>query len=270
MTDTYDEEIRFTDAVLGDVLDALESLGILDETILVVFSDHGEDFGDHRDVGRHGHQVYDSVTHVPLMIRWPAGGVTPRTVHDAVGLVDVAPTLLELLGLAVPPQFLGRSLVPLLRGEVSVAESPRFAISENLSVFRRTGIESDGFKLIVNDDWNRAKIDPSRITDVHAEVFGNRGVPVELYDLRVDPGERQNLVRSDDSGNGEASTPEAAARYDGLARLLEKVMERSEEVRASGPARGSLSEGGAGALILDKLNELGYMGEVGSNEEPGR
>ncbi len=111
--DLYDGEVAFTDLQVGRVLDALEEGGLADDTIVVLFSDHGEEFEDH-GMTLHGHTLFGELVRVPLIVRAP--GFTPRRVAGNVGLVDLLPTLIELVGLAPPPTAGGRSLVPAMRG----------------------------------------------------------------------------------------------------------------------------------------------------------
>jgi arylsulfatase A-like enzyme len=135
---------------------------------LFVTSDHGEAFGDHRTY-THGKTLYDELLHVPLLVQGPA--FTPRTVEDAVGLIDLGPTILDLFGLFTPPTFLGQSLVPLLDGRTASLTRPLVAEGR----LRRALTSPDGLKVIEDE---RRKV-------------------VEVYDLFADPGERRNLFDLD-------------------------------------------------------------------------
>ncbi len=178
----YDGEIRFTDDVLGQVVSRLEQLGVLEDTIVVVTADHGDEFFEH---GRKGHQqtLYDESTHVPLIMRFPTTIRAGTEVSSTVRLMDVAPTILALAGVSAPPGFgtseprppqAERSLLPWLAGreadgltvfgDLEVRDAPR-----PLASIRTP----DGMKLI--DDLSDANRD-------------------ELYDLATDAGERSNLI----------------------------------------------------------------------------
>lgn len=112
----YDQEIRYTDDLLGGFLDVLEQQGLDEDTVLIVTSDHGEEFGLHQ-WGGHGFGVWDAAILVPLVIRAP-GLVPEGTVVDLpVGVVDLVPTVLDLLGLRLPRPVQGSSFAPELRGE---------------------------------------------------------------------------------------------------------------------------------------------------------
>lgn len=110
----YDGAALHADAEIRRLFLALESRGVPNESILVYSADHGEGFLEH---GRflHAGTVYRELTHVPFALRLPA--VAPRSVETVVSLLDLAPTLLEALGIDRPPSFSGRSLLPLMRGE---------------------------------------------------------------------------------------------------------------------------------------------------------
>ncbi len=110
----YDGGVAYTDDRIGDFLDQLRAFGLFDSSWIVVTSDHGEEFGEH---GRMLHsQPYKETARVPLIVKPPGPG-TGRSIAQAVGLVDVMPTLLELAGLEGGPPLQGRSFLPLLEGK---------------------------------------------------------------------------------------------------------------------------------------------------------
>jgi arylsulfatase A-like enzyme len=112
----YDEGLRYTDDYLASLFGWLARSGLLDRTLVVVTSDHGTEFGEHGGLG-HARGVYDEQLHVPLVFRHPTlvrGGLR---IAEPVSSVDIVPTVLGLLGVAVPPGVQGTSLVGCLRGE---------------------------------------------------------------------------------------------------------------------------------------------------------
>lgn len=119
----YDGEIRTADEQIRDLFTALGKRRLLERAVIAYSADHGEEFRDHGG-WRHGATVYQELLHVPLLVKVP--GIAPRRVSQAVSLVDLAPTLLEALGLAIPPSFQGRSLAPLQRGE-TLPDRPVYA-----------------------------------------------------------------------------------------------------------------------------------------------
>ncbi|HET6304872.1 MAG TPA: sulfatase [Myxococcota bacterium] len=118
----YDGEIRYTDEVLGKVLDGLDRRGRLANALVVVTADHGEEFFEHGGKG-HRRTLFEEVVRVPLVVRWPGRVEAGRVVEDPVRLVDVMPTLLALAGVELPVAVQGRDLGPLLRGE-TLPEAP--------------------------------------------------------------------------------------------------------------------------------------------------
>lgn len=166
--DKYDGEILAVDAMFSRLMAKLDAEGLTDDTVVIFLSDHGETFAERKSSYFIGHGVlYQEVLRVPLMIKIPSGpkGRIPHIVE----LIDVMPTVLEIVGLKVPEGIDGSSLF-------EKAREPRGRHPARAELVFR-GMESvrvPGFSLI------------SRET--------RRGVRTELYDLRQDPGETRNLV----------------------------------------------------------------------------
>ena len=132
----YDGEIHFADRHVRGMVDALDGAGLMDDTVLVVTSDHGDEFHDHGSTG-HGKTLYQEVVRVPLAMRLPPA-MTARleadgplmgpgsTIDENVSLVDVAPTLLDLVGAPALRKTDGVSLVPLLRGQRPAEPRPLY------------------------------------------------------------------------------------------------------------------------------------------------
>ena len=165
-TDPYVAELLFADAQLGRLLDALDRLQLADRTVVVVAGDHGEGLGDHGEE-THGLLVYDSVLRVPLIVRAPA--IQPRRIADVVRLVDVAPTVLDLLGVEAPPSD-GTSLVRALNGgRLDVEAYAESLYPARLGLAPVHALRDGRFKLI-------------------------DGPEPELYDLERDPFEQHNVI----------------------------------------------------------------------------
>jgi arylsulfatase A-like enzyme len=148
----YDQEIRTFDDRLGEVLDELERRGLADSTLVVVTSDHGEEFLEHGSVF-HGYTLYEEQLRVPLVLRDPRrrGGVRVETITRHV---DLLPTLLDLLGVETPAGLQGASLVPLLEGAGAPHSEP--AVFAEVSVHgtrivKLRSLSRGGWKLVESD-----------------------------------------------------------------------------------------------------------------------
>lgn len=150
LVDRYDSEIAFSDAEIGRLIDGLRRRDDWDRTIVVVHADHGEEFFEHGGV-HHGSTLYDEQIRVPLVVRVP--GIAPRVVADSVGLVDVKPTILELLGLADGRGDDGSSLLREMLGlRRTIERPPTFAeIHEGSSLGVRADAVGDGKVKVIAD-----------------------------------------------------------------------------------------------------------------------
>jgi arylsulfatase A-like enzyme len=128
----YDGGIRYVDeSLIGALVTELKRLGIYDRTLILVTSDHGEEFGEHdpkRFYDAHCTNLYDSLIRVPLILRMPGRFASGQVVGEQVRLIDIPPTILELLALDVPNAMEGTSLVRVMEGIHDAG--PRWAISE--------------------------------------------------------------------------------------------------------------------------------------------
>ena len=193
--DLYDAEIRYTDRELGRLLDGLRRLGLLDHAVIVVTSDHGEEFGEHGSMEGHQWTLYDEVLHVPLLVAAPGLDQGIR-ISRIVESIDIAPTLLRWAGIEAPPSYQGRPLQELLTGT--------------------PGARADGRSLLPPVEWEerafaelgRFVIRASLRTPDHKLIYtkdthgkSRLGVPIEpgfeLFDLHADPLEHDNLYADD-------------------------------------------------------------------------
>jgi choline-sulfatase len=118
----YDAELHYVDESLGQFFGFLQTKGLFDKALIVFLSDHGESLGEHGEA-THGYFIYQSTLHVPLLIHFPArGGPLSARVGKPVALVDVAPTVLDFLGIPVPSQFQGQSRLGLFRSQPSAGD----------------------------------------------------------------------------------------------------------------------------------------------------
>lgn len=163
----YDGGIRYVDDWIGQFLDLLRELELLDRATLVLVSDHGDEFQEHGSVGHE--KLYSPVTRIPLIIR-PPGGVKAQRFSQIVAAVDLMPTLLDLQGLAPPPMAQGRSLVPLMEG--GDAGLP-IAFGESNYFGKRRFIAFEDFRLLYTEHTGETELyrfreDPHELEDVGA------------------------------------------------------------------------------------------------------
>lgn len=175
MRRNYYAKITTVDEQVGKVLQALDDKGWLDDSLLIFCSDHGEMLGDHGLAYKW--LMYDSITHIPLIVRHPGSITNPSSSDDLVSLMDLGPTILQAAGLDVPTYMEGRSLVPYLQGN---DVTPRdFVVCE------------DNYQIMFR-------------TQTHKLVYHPGQELRELYDLQADPDELWN--RWDDAAHAEAKS----------------------------------------------------------------
>jgi arylsulfatase A-like enzyme len=185
----YDAEIAEVDARIGRVLAALDELGLTDDTLVAFTSDHGEELYGRYSYFFHSWSIYDSVLKVPLILSAPRQLPRDTTVDTVVESIDLAPTVLEVLGIPVPSSYEGRSLVPLIAGDEETSANPGAAFAE-LGPYIQS-IRTDRWHYVYNP---RELSSPgSRHNDA-----GRRGVfdiaREELYDVREDPAQLHNVA----------------------------------------------------------------------------
>lgn len=233
----YDGVLAAYDDLLARFLHLLDERDLLENTIIVVTSNHGEDLGEHLSGFNHG-TLYDSVVHVPLIVSGPGIGPAGAVVDLPVQTIDIAPTLLELAHIPADLTMDGRSFASVLRGG-STADLPADRPAFILTNLRALAVRTTTRKLMLLDRADRmVAIGSEPVTD-------GRGPHYEYYDLRTDPGETQDLFES---------SPEQGLD------LMEALM-RFQAERAAATASGE------GLVVDDKLKAVlqkqGYWNVVG-------
>jgi arylsulfatase A-like enzyme len=189
LSDLYDAEVAWADALVGRVIDALERAGAMDDTVVIVTSDHGEHLGEH-DMLDHMMTMYDPALHVPLIVRYPRAFAAGTRSDELVSLVDIAPTILDLCGAA--------DRAPALRAELgSLAsdkrEPQKFVLAGNEKPLT-------GIKLLQTKypgyDWESIDYRMRCLRAPAHKLIWNESHSVELYNLSKDPGETDNLADS--------------------------------------------------------------------------
>ena len=204
----YRAGLAFADEVFGRTMDALAASALPADTVVAVVSDHGELLGEHGTLS-HGRWLHEELVRVPLFLRAP-GALEAGEVPGSCGLVDVAPTLLELVGAPPLPAADGRSLVPLARGKEAghpvYAEEERAVPRSRERVMRLASARTESAKYVVTFDRETGALESE-----------------ELYDLRADP--RAKTPRE--------ATAEAIAALDpALCRAVERLRARVRPTRA--------------------------------------
>ncbi|HEY0712637.1 MAG TPA: sulfatase-like hydrolase/transferase, partial [Polyangia bacterium] len=177
LEERYDYEIAFVDKWVGKILSALEANGLRQNTAIVVVADHGEAWGEHKHYF-HGQDLTEEQLRVPLIVSVP--GMQPVVVDEEVSLVDIGPTLLDLIGLQAPPVFRGRSMMPAIRGDAApsgTAVKPVFAelLPANAWPKHEVMMVLGGKKIV------------HKITERRWELFDLTKDPKQQRDLSRDP-----------------------------------------------------------------------------------
>ena len=190
--DLYDAGVAEADEMIGELLDTLRAQGALDDTLVILTADHGEELGEHGLWEHDWH--FQSNLEVPLIMAWPPGLPADKRVAPGVQLIDVLPTICELLELELPADAAGAdpeghidgtSLVALARGAAGSVRAFAFAENENFLAVQDTAAEGPRFKLVV-----AAGVECAKALELRADsVF-----PL-LYRLDLDPGETRSVLQ---------------------------------------------------------------------------
>jgi len=228
--DAYDNAIHWTDRNIGHLLKVMDEVGVLDRTVVVIASDHGEAFGEHGTEG-HARNLYREAVHVPWILSLPFRLEKPVVVESVVRNMDIWPTVLDLLGLPSIPDAEGISLVPLIQAAAEGRDPGDAAPASAVAQLDQT--------------WGRIGADPApmvAIRETDSRLIFRHAQPdrPEFFDLASDPGEQRNL---------------AAEQPDQLAPLLDEA----RAVAARRPDEGRVIEVPVDDYNLTQLRALGYI-----------
>lgn len=179
----YDGALNYLDAELGKLFDELRSRNLLDNTLVVITSDHGEAFGEHDNLFQHGHSLYRELIHVPLIIRFPRKVPAGLTISPPVSLRDVPRTITSLAVPGASSVFPGESLAAFWSAEGSKMYSERKPLLAEVS--GREGVHE---AMPISKGWVKSLITPQW----HFIIYESGRV--ELYDIKQDPKEIRNLA----------------------------------------------------------------------------
>ncbi len=229
--DYYDGEIAYTDSQIGRFIEGLKDMGVEGRTLIVLTADHGEGLGD-KGEDTHSVFLYESTVRVPLILSGASGLSPGKVVRDQVRLIDIYPTILDVMAIEPPAGISGVSLVPLIKNGAEDVERPVYLetyanrLERGWSILK--GVRMGGWKYI-------------------------RAPEPELYNLRDDPGEENNLYDKES---------DRAAR-------MEEVLRDWENKRA---VRERIEPRITDKSILERIRSLGYVGAGGAGpdfKEPG-
>jgi arylsulfatase A-like enzyme len=228
--DLYDGEIRHLDAQLAGLVESLESASLLENTLLVVTSDHGEEFGEHG--GRyHGTTLYQEQLRVPLSIRWTGRLEGGRRIKETVRSIDIAPTLLGLMDVPIPRSFQGISRTNLILGQSTGVPS------EEPPAFAQVGLndlapDRDLF-CVVGPRWKY--------------IRDRRSSWRRLFDRQRDPGEHHDV----------------STIHPQVVHAMERIVLGSADGARPTPRRPAMAaeEGALDPQLTRMLRALGYLGE---------
>lgn len=224
----YDGEIRHTDAYLGRLFDRLKESGLWDDSVIIVTSDHGEEFFDHGQKG-HKRTLYSESVHVPLIVKLPSAAQTGRD-SRLVSLVDLFPTILELAGIELEVPHQGASLF------APEPDPERSIFFELLSTFYHRLTDGPGFRR-VDEEWLAIRRGDHKLLIVPAEQR------VELYRVSSDPAEQHDIAI------------EAPELVEQLEAVLTEWRERSRMLSEVG----SSTEAELDSTQVERLRALGYL-----------
>jgi arylsulfatase A-like enzyme len=232
----YDGAVAYMDACIAVLLEALNGLGLAEDTVVVVTADHGETLYDHDCFFDH-HSVHDCVLDVPLVVRWPGHVPEGLRVPQICQTKDLTPTMLDLLGVDPKIRFDGRSLVPWMTGGDRPVE-PEMYLTE-ATWMRKHGWRTPEWKLI-------HALEP----DFHFKP------EVELYNLVSDPEENVNIAEKE---------PKVVAWLE--ARMQTHINKREKETGRTNPVMTNLDWHGKGTGPFKSSQEAYDTLHIGSAKE---
>ncbi|MHC4562840.1 MAG: sulfatase-like hydrolase/transferase [Planctomycetota bacterium] len=198
----YEGEVTYVDHYLGKILDELKALDVLDRTLIVVTSDHGSEFAEHGFYEKKLN-LYEEIVQIPLIMSLPGALPKKARIPGLCQTSDIAPTILDICSLPIPKSADGRSLLPRIQGKRKTGWPIVFAhtMHEKWYNYEHFSARSERFKLIRCAPFNKH---PDRIKGNTGERFARLlevaqvrgGYCRELYDLKKDPGEQNNIIAS--------------------------------------------------------------------------
>ena len=183
----YEGEVKYTDACIGEFLDYLDKKGLLEESLIIITGDHGHAFMEHKRFGHAYDILYNEVLHVPLIIY----GLSLREkINSPVQLLDIPPTIVDLLKLKKPRSFMGKSLLDIIKGD-----------QPKIPIFSESAKPD-----LINLRYKLDKLVVSCIVDMKKLIINQLIGTSELYDLKRDFEERENIIQNDEKTSSELAS----------------------------------------------------------------
>lgn len=236
--DRYDAEVAHNDKSIEELIGKLKEVGALENTLVIIASDHGEEFWEH-GFGAHGHSLYNELIHVALLVWNPRLIPVPRRISEPVQLIDVMPTILEFANVKPPAGIQGESLVRLIKGQPFARKTPIMATKLALPRAKEGG----GVPENLTDTFARIDADWKFVYRAQADRAHLK--QVELYNRRTDPDDKNDL----------------ASQQKNLADKF--TSQTTGWVEAQKQIRKQLGPGGTSQMdsqTLERLRTLGYVG----------
>jgi arylsulfatase A-like enzyme/Tfp pilus assembly protein PilF len=221
----YDGEVAYTDSVLGEVFAKLKEWQLYRNTLIIVTSDHGEGLGDHKEVG-HGYFIYESTLRVPLIFFWQGKIPSNKRIKVPVRLIDIMPTVLDLLDIPLKVAIDGKSFKSLILGKERNKYNPRGESSYFESYYARLILNWSELRGLREGNWKY--IDAPK---------------PELYNLASDPEELKNLYQTNK-------------------HIAQNLKAKLEHIAGGEKAALAKPEQTPDPKLLAKLESLGYLGSV--------
>jgi len=243
LNELYDAELLYVDYVIGKMMRELQSRNLWQDTVFIVTSDHGENIGDH-EMMDHVFSLHESIIKIPLIIHYPKLFPSGTSHEYPVQLTDIFPTLLEIIGADAkryPSQ--GRSLLGREAGDNGIVFSEYYFPKQALQGMDRKGLSKYKGKVSPVDQYKR--IIRTVIKDNMKLIWGSDGKH-ELYNLRLDPGERVNLAANKDY-------VQTFQELIGMVNTLTK--EYDLKIQKAAPAQNEELD----KETLEKIKSLGYV-----------
>jgi len=226
MREAYINEIEYLDTELGRFFDGLKERGLYEDALIILTADHGEEFCDHGGWW-HGLTLYDEQIHIPMIVKLPGNANSGRRNINMARNLDLAPTILQFAGLEPSPLMQGQPLFDENLRDTNASIDYSYAENDFEGIVLQAVRDKNDFKLIEANEGNKRNL-----------------APIELYELREDPGEQNNL----------ASDPQFSTIEENLLNVIDQYLQICEEGTVEPSADTSDAE-----ELQEQLESLGYL-----------